>query len=230
MLGGIFAKLLEKSTFASLLFPGSPPDVLEVLPKNLKQLLHWDALTLDLPKIARAAASVLEGVKKRGAAAGDRMDATTEAMLTPQIVQEALAREIVDAVKKISKILSNFKAKMALHIADREAKLQYYREEEDPESYGLELNENLVSSFRSSHCIVQPELFGSEWNDAILSDIHRFVRNEPMSEMTEWVDDNSSILPRVAWIEIESTKSYYPALSEGIKQLHSIPFELNGKF
>ena len=232
MLRGIFATLLDKSTFASLLFPGSPPDVLEVLPKNLKELLRWEALTLDLPKIAKSASSVMEGVKKRGATAGDNMDASTEAMLTPQIVQEALARELVDAVKKISKILSNFKAKTALQLANANTKQQYFCDEDDEEldDIGHLLDDHEVHTLHTNKCIIQTDLFGNEWNEAILSDVQRFVSAEPMSEMTVWIDEQGSVLPRVAWIEISSTKALYPALSEGIKQLHGIPFELNGEF
>lgn len=46
------------------------------------------------------------GVKARGEARGDHMDAATEVVLVPQIAQESFAREVVDIVRNLSKRVS----------------------------------------------------------------------------------------------------------------------------
>jgi hypothetical protein len=94
-LNGTFKQLCNKSMFAEVLFPGTSADVLAGLPKDLKEILEWSDLELDLTKIAKNAAEVLENIKKKGKTQGDVMDETTENVLLPQIGQEALAKGIV---------------------------------------------------------------------------------------------------------------------------------------
>jgi hypothetical protein len=91
-LNGTFKQLCNKSMFAEVLFPGTSADVLAGLPKDLKEILEWSDLELDLTKIAKNAAEVLESIKKKGKTQGDVMDETTENVLLPQIGQEALAK------------------------------------------------------------------------------------------------------------------------------------------
>ena len=54
-----------------------------------------------VPKAMAKAESVMRNVKAKGAAAGDVMDAQTEEMLWPQVVNEALARGIVEMVQQL---------------------------------------------------------------------------------------------------------------------------------
>lgn len=91
-LNGTFKQLCNKNMFAEVLFPGTSAEVLEGLPKNLKEILEWSDLELDYTKIAKNAAEVLENIKKKGKANGDIMDETTENVLLPQIGQEALSK------------------------------------------------------------------------------------------------------------------------------------------
>jgi hypothetical protein len=91
-LNGTFKQLCNKSMFAEVLFPGTSADVLAGLPKDVKEILEWSDLELDLTKIAKNAAEVLENIKKKGKTQGDVMDETTENVLLPQIGQEALAK------------------------------------------------------------------------------------------------------------------------------------------
>jgi hypothetical protein len=91
-LNGTFKQLCNKGMFAEVLFPGTSADVLAGLPKDLKEILEWSDLELDLTKIAKNAAEVLENIKKKGKTQGDVMDETTENVLLPQIGQEALAK------------------------------------------------------------------------------------------------------------------------------------------
>jgi hypothetical protein len=226
MMQGTFACLLDSSTFQSFIFPGSPADVLEVLPKNLKQLLVWEPIELDLIKITKQAVNVLEGVKKRGASTGDTMDSRTEAILRPQVVQEALARELVSAVKKVSKLLSNWKAKTTLTIADAGSKVRIFGDAADNDS--VLLDESCVENFPGIPYFSQPELMGNGWSGAALHDVVRYCRTQTMSPMSAWKVADGDILPRIAWIEKDSVSSLFPALAEVLNQLQYLPFELNG--
>ena len=51
----------------------------------LRTPLYASALEKSLPKVVSTAASVLEGVKRRGREQGDVMDAATEEALKPQV-------------------------------------------------------------------------------------------------------------------------------------------------
>jgi len=64
--------------------------------RRISQALEREAV----PEALAKATSVLAGVKARGLAAGDVMDAQTEHMLWPQIVNEALARSVVALVRR----------------------------------------------------------------------------------------------------------------------------------
>ena len=94
-LNGTFKQLCNKNMFTEVLFPGTSVDVLAGLPKDLKEILSWSELELDLTKIAKNASEVLENIKKKGKVQGDIMDETTESVLLPQIGQEALSKGII---------------------------------------------------------------------------------------------------------------------------------------
>jgi hypothetical protein len=106
---------------------------------------------------------------------------------------------------------------------------------------------------------VQSQFLGSDFSQLVSEDVCRFVRDEKMSVMrdatmmtvranrsdSESTSGNSSLgseqlsrnspditespLPRMAWLEVDSLGESYPALSEAVRQMHALPFELNGK-
>ena len=61
-----------------------------------------EELTQLMPRVKAKAHSVLDNVKRKGAAAGDVMDAATEVFLWPQVLREAFAHEVVKMVKRVS--------------------------------------------------------------------------------------------------------------------------------
>jgi hypothetical protein len=77
ILGGIFHRLCDPTMMKELLFPGAPTAVLKDLPANLREVLRWEELHLDVEKVLTSAAEVLENSKRRGAAQGDVMDERT---------------------------------------------------------------------------------------------------------------------------------------------------------
>jgi len=175
MLQGVFKQLMEKETFAEVLFPGAPRAVLRDLPKNMKELLAWDILSLDLTKIARKAASVFDGIKTKGAERGEYMDATSEAILVPQIVEEAFARDVVETVRNLGKKVSGLNAKVSLSLALPSEDEASWDQIEMEVSNALGSKENALG--------VQPEFLGDEWAALVLEDVLRFVRDEKMSDM-----------------------------------------------
>lgn len=223
MLYGVFKQLMDKETFSEILFPGASKAVQRDLPMNLKDLLSWDILSLDLSKIANKAASIFNGIKSKGELRGDFMDRTTEAILIPQIVEEAMARDIVGTVRNLSKKVSGLNAKVSLALA------LPTEEEASWDQIGLEVTTALGSyEFALG---IQSEFLGSEWSSLVLEDVIRYVADEKMTEMGNGTsilispnnDPYSSIdgdvrhgddvgLSRMAWIEQDAITESYPAL------------------
>jgi len=228
-LNGTFKQLCNKSMFAEILFPGTIAEVLEELPKNLKEVLEWEDLELDQTKIAKNASEVLENIKTKGKAKGDIMDETTENILLPQIGQEALSKGIIEAVRKLSRKASKINAFVNQSIASTTA----------PQATQDQLDDEVVHDLYGDQKIgVQREYMGDEWTNLLRLDIRRYMRNEKLSILNKdggvTVDGQSSVAPanlsRMCWVEPSaSLKEQYAALSEVISQLHALPFELNLK-
>lgn len=250
-LNGTFKQLCNRAMFAEVLFPGTSAEVLEGLPKDLKEVLQWTELKLDLTKIAKNAAEVLENIKKKGRAQGDTMDETTENVLLPQIGQEALAKGtsrsslsmfpftvvttvivldragIIEAVRKLSRKVSQMSAKINQNIASPTAP-QATQDQLDDECVGQLFGEVKVG--------VQREFFGDDWTRVLRNDILRYVRNEKMTVLNRdgGVNSGSAVVPanlaRMCWIEPSATLTeQYAGLAEVISQLHALPYELNCK-
>ena len=230
-LNGTFKQLCNKSVFAEMLFPGTSAEILENLPKNLKEILEWEELQLDLTKIAKSATEVLQNIKNKGKAQGDIMDEVTENVLLPQIGQEALSKGIIEAVRKLSRRVSQMSAKISQAVALPTA----------PQAQLDQLDEEVVSSlFGEVKVGVQREFLGEEWTPLIRNDIVRYMRNEKMSVLNpdgavKVEGKGSSVVPahltRMCWIEPSKTLSEnYAALAELITQVHALSFELNCKF
>ena len=239
MLHGMFKQLMDKETFADILFPGASESVQRDLPMNLKDLLSWDILSLDLSKIAGKAASIFNGIKSKGEIRGDFMDSTTEAILMPQIVEEAMAREVVETVRNLSKRVSGLNAKVSLALATPT------EEEGSWDQIGSEVSDALSSSEYALG--VQHKFLGTEWSTLVLEDVIRFAADEKMTGMSNetsilncplgYPNDNHSRdskshdanISRMAWIEEDTVSESYPALGELLQQLHALPYEINGE-
>ena len=239
MLQGSFKKLMDKATFADTIYPGIPASSLKSLPRDLPALLAPGsavrlAITSRLSAIGDSALSILEGVRRRGAARGDVMDRTTEAVLIPQIVSESFAKAVVDTVKAMNQEASAAYAKYCLEIASADGE----QAEMD------QLEESVVNDIIGGDGVgIQDEYLGPEWSELVRADIIRFAKTERMTEQSfdgvtvaaavaRSGDDRdaavSSVPSRMAWIEPEAVATNYPALTEAIKCLHALPYELNG--
>jgi len=244
-LQGTFKQLCNQQQCLDLLYPGVPRATLQGLPKTLRELLLWRELVIDLTFTAKSAAGVLEGIKRKGAALGNVLDQETERVLLPQIVQEALARELVTAVRRLAKQISQVSARTTLALASpslAQATLDQLDQGVPEELCG----EKMLA--------VQSEFLGDEWASLVLDDVIRFAANERMSEYgaqsslfmpshggsidispssaaSSVFSVSNATHPRMAWVELgEGTmRELYPALAEAISKLHSLPFELNAK-
>jgi hypothetical protein len=247
MLQGTFRKLVEKETFSDALFPGVPLDVANNLPKNLRELFEWngvDKLVLqEAIQMTKSATNILEGVRVRGEARGDIMDTATETVLIPQIAQETFARAVVDIVRNLSKRASNLNARLNLNIASPHVAQASLDQLDD------HIFEYLVNEEASA---VQDTFLGEDWAGLVLSDVIRYAKTEKMTDMSflphvstlpryEELQGQERTEPpppasqpstndqvRIAWIESKETAVLYPALSEAIRNLHSLPYEING--
>ena len=213
-----FRKLMDTNLFADIVFPGTPTTVLKSLPKNLRDLLMWKDLAVDIQKIVHSANTILENVISKGSARGDFMDEETRHMLIPLIIQEAMARELISAVRDLGKVLSSVKAKTSLTIASATA---------DEAGNDL-LDSNAVSDLcnMSKSISTCHNFLGTDMLLLLLDEVNRYISTE---KMTSIMGDDNSILSKVAWIEPDNVEVYYPVLSETIKQLHSLPYEINAK-
>lgn len=231
-LNGTFKQLCYKGSFAEILFPGTSSDVLNGLPKNLKEVLEWSELEIDLNKIAKNAAEVLENIKNKGRLQGDVMDEATETVLLPQIGQEALSKGIIEAVRKLSRRVSQMSARISQAIASPTA----------PQAALDQLDDAVLEElFSETRVGVQREFLGEEWTKLIRNDIIRYMRNEKMSVLNkdggvtaDGLSSSSAVVPahltRMCWIEPSGALTEnYAALAELISQLHALPFELNCK-
>jgi hypothetical protein len=251
-LSGKFKMLCDKEFFLRSLFPGFSKEALQSMPQNMRELLLWKELTLDLTKIARKAASVLTNVKTRGEKTGDFMDKDSEKTLCPQIAQEALAVELESAVKQLGKQISKVAAKVQLCLADPIAEQAGWDQLDDdvwPDLMG------------PGKLCVQEEYLGEDWAALVAADVTRFASREPMDDVALPADaasnedrggassnssnsttttDISELPPdieaevnapkvpaRIAWLE--SSYKDYPALTEAISKLRALPYELNKK-
>ena len=210
-----FLRLMDGKQFADIIFPGTPIKTLNTLPKNVRELLMWKDLVFDAHKVVRSAAAIFENVSSKGSQRGDTMDEGTSNMLIPLIMQESLARELINAVRDLGKVLSNVKAKASLTIA----------------STAIEYN-NLDSKVISDLCDVSKSIgeyqnfLGLDLKNLLLEETIRYISNEKMTLM---MDDANSIISHIAWIEPDNLEVYYPVLAEVVSQLHTLPFEINSK-
>jgi hypothetical protein len=213
-----FRKLMDNKSFADIVFPGTPISVLKSLPKTLRDLLMWKDLAVDIQKIVHSANSIFENVVGKGSARGDFMDEETKHVLIPLIIQEAMARELITAVRDLGKVLSSVKAKTSLNFASVAA----------DEAGNDFLDSNAVSDLcdMNKGIATYHNFLGSDMLPLLLDEVNRYICNE---KMTPIMTDDNIILSKVAWIESDIVEVYYPVLSEAIKQLHSLPYEINAK-
>jgi hypothetical protein len=230
-LQGSFVQLCEPRTMLELLFPGTPSDVLRMLPKTLTEVLSWPDLDLDLDKIVRNACEVLNNIKVKGARQGNVMDEETERVLLPQIGQEALAKGVVEAVRRLNLKVSSTVAKVARATASIDS----------PRAQRDQLEEECIERYLNFRCSTQEEYVGDEWVLLIRDDLRRFVVAEKMSTVDASgqvvvINDESirvqEVIPyaTMCWLDVdEKMKEKYPAFFELLDAMHCLPHELNCK-
>ncbi|RLN70837.1 hypothetical protein BBJ29_003016, partial [Phytophthora kernoviae] len=241
---GVFAKLLQEEEFQRLIYPGIPKEQLVHAPKNLQTLLEdpWyeQELLALMPKVQAKAASVLTNVKKRGAAQGDAMDAATERMLMPQVLQEAFGREVLDMVHRVNYQKHVKLANDVRLLADPNSDFATWDQLDDEF-----LNELLVDKSDVCGVAVMDEFMGEEWTQLLLNDVHRMTKNGLLLSTAPNIDakhvlsrrstgnqsGNADTLlgAKLRFVEHQDCATEYPALAELIEKLHALPYEINKK-
>ncbi len=158
------------------------------------------------------------------------MDLETESVLLPQIAEESLAVAIADAVRALNRKVSNKIAKTTLLVASSSSL--------DEDALLDQLREATLDHLLEHHFAAQTDFMGEDWAQAIREDIVRYCQDERMSALDRFGaaadacrvrEMHGGVPVEIAWIEPdERLGSAYPALLELVKQLHTLPFELNG--
>ncbi|GMI04257.1 hypothetical protein TrVE_jg1514 [Triparma verrucosa] len=107
-LKGMFSRLMDPMLFQATVFPGLSEAARKSAPRTLMELLEdpvyeEEMASKGIPDAKAKAHSVLESVKVKGAKENQYMDAQTEANLWPQIMQEAIAHQVVAVVNRVHK-------------------------------------------------------------------------------------------------------------------------------
>ncbi|KAG5182585.1 hypothetical protein JKP88DRAFT_318512 [Tribonema minus] len=219
-LDGVFAQLLQKDAFQRIVFPGLSEEQRKWAPQTFRALLQDPAYSGGLKDAARKAqaraASVLEGVKKRGREGGEDMDAATDAALRPQILQEAFAREVVAMVREVH---------ARAHAAAAEDPAQHASPDQDEATWDqltLPAVEGLARmSGKAGGVAVVDGYLGGEWPKLVAGDCRRMLAAGRLGA--------GGGAEAMAWVEPAELAQAYPALHELVIALHALPFELNAK-
>ena len=180
-----FRQICDPKTFAEVLFPGAPASELETKPASLRDLLLWPELVIDVTHTCKSAASIFDTVLQKGTSMGDSMDVQTRSILIPQIVQEALARELVTAVRNLNKNLSKVATKLGISVANKDA----------PQADWDMLDEDVVDLLYKDSIAVQEEYLGDEWAQLVLDYVQRFSAYEKMTDVR-----NKTRIVALEWI------------------------------
>lgn len=249
VLQGTFKQLINKQTFADLLYPGTPLSTRKSLPQSLHELLVWkpvqDIVAKRKVEMTKHATKIYNGVKMKGEARGEKVTEDVQRLLIGQILQETLARELIRIVNELAVKVSAIYAQMSLTksirpmttSSDRNRQSSIRAEVTDWIGKDLIEMDQIESSvletlFGDGGCGIQDEFLGVEWTDIILKDLLRYVTYNKMTNLGSISSSHNSLVRQcqVTWIEGDDNLSQqYPALAECIKHLHALPFELNAR-
>lgn len=228
---GVFSKLLNEREFQRLVYPGIPPEQLRHAPRNLQALLEdpWyeHELVALMPRVQAKAESVLTNVKKRGAEQGEVMDAATERVLLPQVLQEAFGREVLAMVHRVNYKKHVMLANDERTLANPNADMATWDQLDD------EFLDALLST-DGGEVAVLDEFMGDEWAPLLLNDVRRMVKKKPLLPAVTSADVQlngaaKAITGRLRFIEPSECATEFPALAELVEKLHALPFEMNRK-
>lgn len=258
---GVFAKLLQESEFQKLIYPGIPKQQLVHAPQNLQTLLEdpWyeEELLALMPKVEAKAESVLKNVKARGADQGEFMDATTEAKLRPQVLQEAFGREVLAMVHRVNYKKHMMMANDVRTLADPRAECADWDQLSSAFLDALLVTKSFSvdtsgsgggdPGSRVAGVAVMDDFMGEEWTEILLADVQRMAMNNLLMETALGADtaplqrDPKSSLSaassdepvstngRMRFLEQSDCQREYPAVAELLEKLHALPFEINKK-
>lgn len=171
-----------------------------------------------MPRVEERADSVLRNVKRRGAQEGEVMDASTEAMLRPQVLQEALARELVASIQTYVKQQQAEEAERAKASAQRASPFHVAARWDQVPADAIEA---LLDDARGVSVVdgfLSPGWSGAGAADAgrMVSETDRFTRLAPHRERMAWADEGAD-------------EAAFPAVAEVVRRLQGVSFELVAK-
>lgn len=224
VLEGTFKRLLDPSEFRRTAFPGLTEAQLRGAPQSLQQMMEIDiyvrALEGAMGAVEAKARSVLDGVKRKGAARGDVMDPQTEAALWPSVLQEAFGRQLVKTVREVHRSLRD--------AAGRDPRL-LASPEDDRAAWDQISAPRVAQLFDEGHSgfAVCDDFLGEEWTPLLADDLRALAEGGGLHDLPDEAGASSAGV-RTAWLDRDAVRDH-AGLSELLDALEALPYELNAK-
>lgn len=171
-----------------------------------------------MPRVEERADTVLRNVKRRGAQEGDVMDPATERMLRPQVLREALARELVASIQTYVKQQQAEEAERAKASGQRASPFHVAaRWNQIPACAAAALLDD------SRGISVVDGFLSPAWTDAAACDARRMVSE------TDRFTRLAAHRERMAWVDEAADEAAFPAVAEAVRRLQGVSFELAAK-
>uniref|UniRef100_A0A7S3LIY7 Cns1/TTC4 wheel domain-containing protein n=1 Tax=Aplanochytrium stocchinoi TaxID=215587 RepID=A0A7S3LIY7_9STRA len=230
LVDGLFTRLMDPKEFQRIVYHGAKiPADQNFLPRTFEELLNNELYANTLvglfPKIRQRAHVVLENVKRKGALEGDIMDARTETMLKPQVLNEAFAHEVVAMIKQVNRKQNAFLAQSKEFVAEPDSE----------QALGDHLEVSVVEDLlddEKGYAIQEGYLDDEEgeWQNLLEEDVHNVIQHGKLSKGTTAHNiSNERDDVFTCWLNKRECEEKYPALSYLIEQLANLPYELNRK-
>uniref|UniRef100_A0A7S2WGK4 Uncharacterized protein n=1 Tax=Mucochytrium quahogii TaxID=96639 RepID=A0A7S2WGK4_9STRA len=242
LVDGLFSRLLEPKSFREIVYHSTevPNDeTKKYLPSSFQELvsneIYFEALVALFPKIKAKAKSVLDNVKSKAAKEGQFMDAATERMLTPQVLNEAFAHQVVDMIHDINR---------KQNVAFAQASELLASPDDESASYDQLAKEALVD-FGSNRGFGVVDNFlndvDGEWRELFLADAEDLFqtgklepRDVSSSSKRDMLKQPSGISKDYSgcwscWLKMSECEGDYAALHELFQRMEALPFEMNKK-
>lgn len=234
-------RLLDPATMQRALFIGASQEMLAALPKSLpvstaargaltvlayasachpasQELLQWEELERELLDSAAPsetlARSVLAGVKAKGAAMGEQMDAGTEQQLWPVVLAESFAQQLEPLMQRRFARLAAELALSHMPLASPAAAAARWGQ----------LSAATLRALAVAGVAVQDGFLEPEWVELVATDLRRMAAEDRAAapaarRFAPAVPAAAETCELVAWPDVAQDEQRFPALAEALKRL-----------
>lgn len=229
MIPGSFLKLCDLVTFNDLIYPGINSEIIHSnnLPSNFLLLLKYNLNNLNKQKIISNSLSVINGLHNNYK---EKMHQSTKELLTPQILLESLSNHLIELMQSLVRKFNQSNAQNLQFASEMNSK--YFEDL---------IEEDNLAHLRANKFCVQQNFLGYEWLEVLRNDLERYSMKGKFTSInfngsllistSSSSSQVSSSYAEISWIDLtQEFMETYPALSEVIEQIHSIPYYLNKNY